>query len=239
MSKTAPRKRPTAAQRTDQTRTLLMIAALVAVIAVVGVVVALVIGSGDDDDDDDAASVASIFHAVDVSGDALPPLTAEIQSGSEADPAIGTQAPVLSGVDYDGNAITIDASADGPTMVVLLAHWCPHCNAEVPRLNEWRDNGDVPGGLNVVGVSTGINPTRPNYPPDEWLQDVDWEWPVLADDEQPDEQTPPPAMDAYGGTSYPTMVIIGSDGQVLARFSGEFSVEQIDTLVDDALANDV
>ena len=32
-------------------------------------------------------------------------------------------------------------------MVVFLAHWCPHCNAEIPVLNEWRDSGEIPDGL--------------------------------------------------------------------------------------------
>ena len=70
----------------------------------------------------------------------------------------------MSGADYDGQPITIDAAADGPTMVVLLAHWCPHCNDEIPRLNEWRDSGDVPEGLDVVGVSTGGRPGERELP---------------------------------------------------------------------------
>ena len=51
-------------------------------------------------------------------------------------------------------------------MVVLLAHWCPHCNAEIPVLNEWRDSGEIPDGLNIVGVSTGASADAPNFPPD-------------------------------------------------------------------------
>jgi hypothetical protein len=79
-------------------------------------------------------------------------------------------------------------------MVVLLAHWCPHCNAEIPVLNEWRDSGEVPDGLNIVGVSTAVSADAPNYPPNEWLQEMDWRWPVLADDRAPDADSPPPAM---------------------------------------------
>jgi thiol-disulfide isomerase/thioredoxin len=152
--------------------------------------------------------------------------------GSAADTAIGEVAPIVSGVDYDGNPITIDATADGPTMVVLLAHWCPHCNAEIPRLNEWRESGDVPDGLNVIGVSTGVSPDRQNYPPDQWLVAKDWQWPVLADSA---EHT---AFEAYGGAFFPTVVIIGSDGRVLTRFSGEPSAEEIHNLVTEALADD-
>jgi thiol-disulfide isomerase/thioredoxin len=133
---------------------------------------------------------------------------------------------VVSGTDYEGNATVIDPSADGPTMIVLLTHWCPHCNAEVPRLNEWRDCGEAPDGLNIVGVSTGVRPDAPNFAPNQWLVDKDWQWPVLADDENGT------AMAAYGGTSYPTMVLVDGNGDVFRRVSGEVPIDEIDQLVD-------
>jgi hypothetical protein len=66
--------------------------------------------------------------------------------------SVGEVAPVVSGMDYTGDAVTIDAAEDGPTMVVLLAHWCPHCSTEISRLNEWRNAGQVPDDLNIVGI---------------------------------------------------------------------------------------
>ena len=181
-----------------------------------------------------------IFKPVVVVGDPLPEFSEEIQQGSP-DTALCTPAPVVSGYDYTGNEITIDPATQGPTMVVLLAHWCPHCNREIPVLNDWRDSGDVPDELNVVGVSTGIRPDAANYPPDEWLATMDWTWPVLAD---ADISTDDPAdgadsaFRAYGGTTFPTMILVGSDGDVLARFSGEYPVDVIQGVVDDALEQD-
>ena len=102
--------------------------------------------------------------------------------GAGDDSAIGQPVPIVSGIDYEGNATVINPSADGPAMIVLLAHWCLHCNADVPRLNERRDSGEVPDGLNIVGVSTGVRPDVPTFPPDQWLVDKDWQWPVLADE---------------------------------------------------------
>ena len=218
----------------DQTRTLLLIAAVVGVIAVLGVVVALVVGGGDDDGGDDGG--ADMYRPVTVDGETLTPFTEEMRVGQIDDPAVGEAVPVVSGVDYDGNEITIDPATDGPTMVVLLAHWCPHCNAEIPVLNEWRDSGDIPDDLNIVGVSTGVSSDAPNYPPDEWLVEKDWQWPVLADDRSPNEESPPPAMGAYGGTSYPTMVLIDGDGRVRQRLSGEVPIDVLAPLVDDLVA---
>jgi thiol-disulfide isomerase/thioredoxin len=221
--------------RNDQTRTLLLIAAVVGVIAILGVVVALVVGGGGDDGGDDDVG-SNMFRPVTVEGEALAPFTEDIRVGEVDDPAVGEAVPVVSGVDYGGTAVTIDPATDGPTMVVLLAHWCPHCNNEIPVLNEWRDSGEIPDDLNIVGVSTGVSPDAPNYPPDEWLVEKDWQWPVVADDRAPDNESPPPAMGAYGGTSYPTIVLIDGDGVVRQRLSGEVPIDVLAPLVDDLVA---
>ena len=88
-----------------------------------------------------------IFKPVAVEGEALPPFSPEVRSGEQPDTAWCRDAPIVAGYDYAGNRVTIDPATDGPTMVVLLAHWCPHCNAEIPVLNEWRDSGGDPRGL--------------------------------------------------------------------------------------------
>jgi thiol-disulfide isomerase/thioredoxin len=242
----------------DPTRTLLLIAAVVGVVAVLGVVVALVVGGGDDGDDeptgeetlglaDCAAATANtvdnspaepsseladfptddIFKPVVVQGQALAEFA---QAGEGNDTALCEPAPIVAGYDYDGNEVTIDPATDGPTLVVLLAHWCPHCNNEMPVLNEWRDSGEIPDDLNIVGVSTGVSSDAPNYPPDEWFVEKDWQWPVLADDSESS------AMDAYGGTGFPTMVFVDADGLVRLRLSGEQSIDDLAPLVDDLVA---
>jgi thiol-disulfide isomerase/thioredoxin len=237
----------------DQTRILLLIAAVVGVIAVLGVIVALVVGGGDDESagefqvaiadcpaistegesesppEQDAFPSDDIYKPVAVQGEALP----EFPDGDAADTALCEPAPIVAGYDYDGSEVTIDPATDGPTMVVLLAHWCPHCNNEIPVLNEWRDSGEIPDGLNIVGVSTGVSSDAPNYPPDEWFVEMDWHWPVLVDDSQSS------AMAAYGGTSYPTMVFVDADGSVRLRLSGEVPIDVLAPLVDDLVAESV
>jgi cytochrome c biogenesis protein CcmG/thiol:disulfide interchange protein DsbE len=210
----------------DQTRTLLLIAGIVAVVAIIGVIVAVVVGGGGDDGDETSGAVEP-YRPVSVSGQPLPEFGEEVRSGAVDDPAIGQPVPVVSGTDYHGDPIAIDPAADGPTMIVLLAHWCPHCNAEVPRLNEWRDSGEIPEGIDIVGVSTGVRSDAPNFPPDQWLVDKDWQWPVLADDEAGT------AMASYGGTSYPTIVLVDGDGDVFRRLSGEVPIDDLAPLVDE------
>ena len=153
---------------------------------------------------------------VEVSGDALPSLDGLT---TDADPALGLPVPVLTGEDYDGNPVRIDPATDGPTMVVFLAHWCPVCNAEIPSLNELRDAGRLPSDLDIVAVATGSDPRRPNFPPGEWLPDMDWTWPAMADDVDLVEGAWVGAT-AYGIDGYPFITLVDADGNVAARWSG-------------------
>lgn len=145
------------------------------------------------------------------------------------DPAVGTPAPQLSGFTFDGSAVTIDPSS-GPVMLVFLAHWCPHCNREIPELLKWRDSGAMPANLQVIAVTTAVNPDRDFYPPSEWIVDKGWTWPVLADSETSE------AAQAMGVSGFPFSVIIGEDGNVLARSSGELGQDGIAAFVDASLA---
>ena len=130
------------------------------------------------------------------------------------DPAVGTAAPKLSGFTFDGTPMDIDYSK-GPTLLVFLAHWCPHCNREIPEINAWRDSGKVPADLQVIAVTTAVDPSRDNYPPSEWIVNKGWTWPVLADSKDSD------AALAMGVSGFPYSIIIGADGTVLGRISGE------------------
>lgn len=165
-----------------------------------------------------------------VSGDALAPH----DSAASPDPAIGTRAPALTGTNYLGQPVSITPGEDGPLMVVFMAHWCPHCNNEIPILNDWAESGDVPENLRVVAVSTAVAADRPNFPPGAWLAEKGWRWEVLADGPQPSANEPPPALEAYGITGFPSIVAIDADGNVVGRTSGEIPLEQIQALAADA-----
>ncbi|MBM3639435.1 MAG: TlpA family protein disulfide reductase [Actinobacteria bacterium] len=147
------------------------------------------------------------------------------------DMAVGQDAPALQMYGFNGQRFTLDPGVDGkPMMLVFLAHWCPHCNAEIPVLNEWQKQGLVPEDLNVIGITTGTRTDQPNYPPSKWIQDMEWSWAALPDSEKNE------AAYAYGVTGFPTFVVIGGDGLVKYRGSGEKSLEEVDAAVKKALA---
>ena len=164
---------------------------------------------------------------VDVTGEPLPPLEDE---GNDA--AVGMAAPTLLGLGVDGNPLLIDPAANGPAMLVFVAHWCPHCNDEIPKLNELRDDGEFPPGLDIVAISTAVAPDRPNWPPDEWLDStMGWTYPAMLDAIDLERQTFI-AADAYGVNSFPFVVLVDGDGAVVTRWSGEREPSEILSKID-------
>jgi cytochrome c biogenesis protein CcmG/thiol:disulfide interchange protein DsbE len=221
-------------------RAVAVVAAVVVAVVVVALVAALIAGSGDDDGVDTATSPRDTAPSDEgpsdegtrftdaavpddtpatVDGEPLPPLT---DDGD--DPAIGRPMPTLSGTGLDGRPLTLPA-AGRPAIVVFLAHWCPHCQAEVPVIQDWVDSGGLPDGVDLFGVSTAVDPRRPNHPPARWLDAEGWTSPVLVDGDQA-------AAQAVGLTAYPFFVAVDADGEVVARGSGELSAAQLTALAE-------
>jgi thiol-disulfide isomerase/thioredoxin len=159
--------------------------------------------------------------AVDVSGAALERAP---QSGS--DPAVGKPFPALRGQSvFDGSPVAIEP--DGQAKLVLfVAHWCPHCQREVPRVVTYLEENPPPDGLAVYAVSSSVDPGKNNYPPSAWLIGEGWSYPTLADDAQAS------ALAAAGVSAFPFFVAIDAAGNVVARDSGELSEDQLAALLD-------
>ena len=201
-------------------------AAIAAIIAVV-----LVVGGGNSSSSTTTSTTGNSSEATQpVNGDAV--AAAEYQlvqaqgemllalEDPDNDPARGKIAPVLNGFSFDGAPLTV-APTGKPMLVVFLAHWCSHCNAEVPRLIEWKNSGTMPADMEVFGVSTGARDDAPNWPPSQWVVDKGWPWPVMADSEDQN------AALAFGVSGYPGMILLDGNGKVLARRSGEASIEEL------------
>ena len=162
-----------------------------------------------------------------VTGDPLPGLDSVV----DVDPAIGTAMPVVNGASFDGRPVTVGGPTDGPTMYVFLAHWCPHCNDEIPELIDLKNSDGIPEGVNVVAISTAVDETAPNYPPSDWLVKKNWpsQWPVMAD------SADSMSFVVNGGGGFPYLLIADADGNVLDRASGTKSAEELATWLKDTL----
>jgi thiol-disulfide isomerase/thioredoxin len=114
-------------------------------------------------------------------------------------------------------------------MIMFVAHWCPHCQVEVPVVQQWVDDGGLPDGVDLVAVSTAIDSRRPNYPPGAWLEREGWTAPVLVDGNDAGAR-------AAGLSAYPFFVGVDADGEVVGRVSGELTADQLDTIAADLVA---
>jgi thiol-disulfide isomerase/thioredoxin len=204
-------------------RTFVIVAGVVVLIVAAALIA--VLATGGSDDSSDASGEIEQTRPVEITGEPLAPFADPV-----TDPAVGQATPVVAGAGFDGTPMTIGGASDNPTMLVFLAHWCPHCNVEVPELIKLNDAGGVPDDLDVIGISTAVAADRPNYPPSEWIVDKGWPWPTMADSETSE------ALNAFGGTSFPFLVIVDSDGTVLARQSGESTADELGAWIDATLA---
>lgn len=160
---------------------------------------------------------------VTVEGTPLPVLV-----DTASDVAIGFETPAVSGADW--NDVPVSIRADGrPKMIVLLAHWCPHCQNEVPVIQGWLDAGGKPDAVDIYAVATSTDPLRPNWPPQDWLESEGWTVPTILDD-----QIGTGAV-AYGMRGTPFWVVLDGDNNTLVRVSGEVGLAGIEAMAQLAL----
>jgi hypothetical protein len=90
----------------------------------------------------------------------------------------------------------------------------------------------VPDNLDVIAVTTSTDPSAPNFPPSTWLANEGWPavWPIMADSGAND------AANAFGLNAFPFMTLLGSDGTVLWRHSGEIDGTTLTVALTTALA---
>lgn len=204
----ASRGRPAPARRQG----FLLVGAALAVVVVLGLVIAF--GPGGDGG---SGTNALAYAPVEVEGAAL----ARFDSAA-TDPAVGEPAPGLFGQSPDGAAISVQPNQ--PTLLVFLAHWCPHCQVELPLLVDMAASGAF-DGVRPVAVLTGTNPDAPNYPPAAWVAREGWTGDVLVDDEASSAGT------AFGLATYPYLVAVRADGSVAGRASGELPEADVSALL--------
>ena len=189
-----------------------------AVLAVVTVMALALIGCGSEKKSDPLVKSETPGECPVAAGEALPMLGAD---GSDS--ARGCTIPEVEGVDLAGKpmAITGDAPAK---VIVFAAHWCPHCQKEIPLIVEHLAGKPMPDDVELIGVSTSANPDAPNYPAVDWLEREKWTAPTLDDVDNSVAQK-------FGVSGFPFFVAVDAKGKVIARGSGELTMEQFDTLV--------
>ena len=216
--KRKPARRPVDRARAAQNPNRRVVWVALGVIALVAVIAVIVVASGGGDDDggkDARPAKLQISPELTVDGASLPPFEAPAR-----DEAVGMTVPTVDSVDFAGTSAQAGGVTGSPYALVFLAHWCPHCQTEVPRLVDLARGGTI-AGVDVVGIPTGTTDQQPNYPPSEWLAREDWPFPVVLDTANGK------AARAFGLTGYPYFVFVDAQGKVAGRASGELGSEQL------------
>ena len=196
--------------------------AVLGVIVVVAVIAVAVVAAGGGNDDGKAESGAPVKFqtapSLTVDGTSLPRFDATTR-----DSAVGMISPTLDTVDFAGKPVQAGGATGSPYALVFLAHWCPHCQAEVPRLVSLAEGKKI-AGVDVIGVPTGTTDQAPNYPPSSWLAGEDWPFPVALDTAKTKGAA------AFGLSSYPYFVFVDAQGKVVGRTSGEIEPDQLEAI---------
>lgn len=188
--------------------------ALVALVIVLGIVAVVVSRGGS------SGATAFEFGTVSVSGSPLPTLP----DGATTDEAVGKSAPAITGTTLSGTNEAITPGS-GPMLVMFVAHWCPHCQREVPLITSWLKASGMPTDVTLRAVATATSKTLPNYPPSRWLSKATFPITTLADD------VANTAAMAYGLNAFPYFVALDKDGKVVTRATGELTRSQFEGLI--------
>jgi thiol-disulfide isomerase/thioredoxin len=212
-------QRRLAEQRARQRRTLGFTIGAIAIIAVVVVAVVAL-------QDDGPASAEPIrpSASADITVDG-PPRDAPLAVG---EPVPSFSAPgfrmILSGTGFEVQREQVDwaSFAGGPTVISIWASWCPHCQSELPVLQEvLRDYPDV----ELVTILTSIG-QQPGPEPDEYLAENELTFPVAIDDADGTIGR------AFGLEVFPTIYFVDEAGAVAYANTGEVPEEELRAQLD-------
>ena len=156
---------------------------------------------------------------INVSGEPLPQYAGE----NDDNVALGLTAPTFSAPDQNSEIFQLEKNGNSKALL-FLAHWCPHCQREVPVVQRFIDSNGVPPGIDVIAVATSIDRGRENYPPQAWLEREGWSETQIYDLDRE-------IGEAYGLNAFPYWVFLDKDLNVLARRTGNLPEDMVGALL--------
>ena len=156
---------------------------------------------------------------INVDGESLPQYAGE----NDDNIALGLSAPTFSAPDQNSEIFNLEKNGNSKALL-FLAHWCPHCQREVPVVQSFIDSNGVPPGIDVIAVATSIDRGRDNYPPQEWLEREGWSETQIYDLDRE-------IGEAYGLNAFPYWVFLDKDLNVIARRTGNLPEDMVGALL--------
>ena len=156
---------------------------------------------------------------INVDGEFLPQYAGE----NDDNISLGLSAPTFSAPDQNSEIFNLEKNGNSKALL-FLAHWCPHCQREVPVVQSFIDSNGVPPGIDVIAVATSIDRGRDNYPPQEWLEREGWSETQIYDLDRE-------IGEAYGLNAFPYWVFLDKDLNVIARRTGNLPEDMVGALL--------
>jgi len=153
--------------------------------------------------------------------------TTAANGANNATPAVGAAIPDFTVKSQEGKTLTKADVLGKPTLMVFFASWCPHCQAEAPRI---RQIAQANPDLNVVMIGVGDRDTQADIY--AFQGKFGLPFPTYADPTTPLGA----AAAAWGIQSYPSLFAVDKNGIVRAVNTGEVDPSQLQQMVAKAKA---
>ena len=141
----------------------------------------------------------------------------------QTDTALGRIMPAVEGLEYYTNTVLNVDPADGTNRLWLIwAHWCPHCQAELPPLSAWYVEKGDRYTAELITVTTSIDASRDN-PLQPYLDESQFPFPVLVD-------VSSDLAARFGVSAFPFWVITDGEGRVLFRSAGRLETNNVEAI---------
>jgi thiol-disulfide isomerase/thioredoxin len=134
----------------------------------------------------------------------------------EGEPIPDWSAPALG-----GGTITWSELPPSPTVLAIWAPWCPHCQAELPRLTT---AVAAHPGVSLVTIATAVD-LAAGPSPEEYMNGAGLSFPVALDDAQGTLAV------GLGVRGFPTTYFVDANGRVVASAEGELDPDAVDEVL--------